>query len=565
MSRVLRPSLESRRVARGEVGRTLRSIRDSPREMVGIVVVALALAPLALGSAGGAYLLGEVIADAPGDWPLVALGRSAAGILWAMAVVASAFRTLASVGRLAQPELVLAVVPIRDIVVGKLLAEAAILACWFSLPLVATAVAFGVGLGNPVAALALLAAVLALTAAAVPAGFVLGIAIKHAATRYEPIVRIKTPLAVVLMAGYLAILVSGRVEPLFALADPLRHLPVSWLADLALLPASEGSPRRAALGVLATVAVAAGSLAVAPRIAAVHWLSEPPRTEGRPSSLRGSPAGRGDARSGSRLTAPFEAVIGARTRAVATVVWRRTLRSPVRLIYVLYPLFLLVEPARRTVESLSATGTVPLSIPPIVMAYLIWAGGMGFTLNPLGDQGATLPMTLSIPRSARAVVRGRMLVGCLATAPVASVAVGALALASPLPLEGVAALVVTTAVGVVAAVALATGIGAALPRFGSVAVSRNRRVVVPGKAAVAVYSTLALALSGSLALLVYEPVWGPLAAVLSALFSITTPLSITVPVGRLRAAGAGVLAALAVGPVLSYLYAVRAVAAYRFE
>lgn len=560
------PSIRSQRVARGEVGRTLRSIRDSPREIAGIVVVALGLSPLVVGSVAGAFLLGEAIAEGTAaDWPLATVARSGAGAVWLLATVASAFRTLATVGRLTEPDLALAVVPVGDLVVGKLLAEAGVLGCWFALPLVATAAAFAAGLGEPVAGLAVLVASFSIAAAALPAGFVVGITLKHLATRYEPIARVKTPLAVVLAAGYLAVLVSGRLQSLFVtLLEPLRYLPVSRVADLPLSVAvGEGSLPAAVAGAALTLLIGAAALAVAPRVAAVHWLSDPVTTSGGggdPGTNAGF--GRRTRFRAERLLAP---VADRRTAAVAAVVWRRTVRSPIRLIYLLYPLFVLVEPARRTLESLAATGTVPLSIPPIAMAYLIWAGGMGFTLNPLGDQGATLPAALSVPGSARAVVRGRMLVGTLTTVPVASVAVGGLALASPLPLHGVGILVAATAVGVIAAVALATGIGAALPRFGSVSVSRNRRVVVPGKAAVSVYSTLVLSLSGSLALVAYEPAWEFLARVLSMLLSAPTPLSISVPVGHLRAAGTAVLAVLAVVPVLSYLYAVRRIAAYRLE
>lgn len=564
MNRPLLPSVRSRRVARGEFGRRLRSIRDSPREIAGVAVVALALFPIAAGGVGGAYLLGEALADVPADPPLPALARSGAGTVWLLATVASAFRTLATVGRLAQPDLSLAAIPVRDLVAGKLLAEAGVLACWFAAPLVATAGAFAAGLGEPAAGLAVLVAALAVAAAALPVGFVVGIAAKHLATRYEPIARVKTPLAVVLTAGYLGVLVSGRLQSLLvALAGPLRHWPVSWVADLPLAVAGEGSLPAAAVGVASSLAVAGGALAVAPRVAAAHWLSDP---AGAGGLGRSDPAGRPGVKSrwfrAERLLAP---VAGRRTRSVAAVVWRRTVRSPIRLVYVLYPLFLLVEPARRTVESLAATGTVPLPIPPLAMAYLIWAGGMGFTLNPLGDQGATLPATLPVPGSSRAVVRGRMLVGALTTVPVATAVVSGLALASPLPARTAASLVAATVVGVVGAVALATGIGAALPRFGTVSVTRNRSVVVPGKAAAGVYSTLALVLSGSLALLAYEPAWAPIAGLLSTLLSAPTPLSVTVPIAHLRAGATAVLAALAALPVLSYLYAVRRIEAYTLE
>lgn len=561
MSRVALLSVRSRRVARGEFGRRLRAIRESPREAAGIALVALALVPFALASVGGAFLLGEAIADAPLEWPLLDLARSGVGAVWVLAIVSSAFRTVATVGRLAHPDLVLSIVPVRELVAGKLLAEAGILACWFSLPVAAIASAFAVGSGEAGAGIAVVVTVVVLAATALPVGFVAGLAATHVATRYEPIVRVKLPLAIALTVVYLAVLVSGQLQALaLALAEPLRSWPVSWLADLPLSATGEGSLSAAGAGAGLSIAIGATALLAAPKVAAVHWLSEPPRTRTDPGSPSRSSRG-----TGLRVETLLAPVAGRRTRAVAAVVWRRTVRSPIRLVFVLYPLFLLVEPARRTLESLSATGTVPLSVPPLVMAYLVWAGGMGFTLNALGDQGATLPTTLSIPDGAGAIVRGRMLVGALTTVPLATVVVGVLALGSPLSLPGVVALVAATAVGVVAALALATGVGVALPRFGSVSVGRTRRVVIPGKAAVGVYSTFALALSGSLAVLAYEPAWEPAAALVSSTITAGTPLSASVPVSHLRAGAGAVVVALSIVPLLSYLYAVRTVARYTLE
>ncbi|MCU4743774.1 hypothetical protein [Natronoglomus mannanivorans] len=578
-------------IARGEFHRTLRSIRESPRELVGILFVGATMLLFSLGGAAGAYFLGRGLRQDGSftDWSLLPGARAVVGSLWLVLVVGVAFRTLAKVGRLEQRSLLLSTVPVRDLVFGKLLAETVGLACWLAIPVSAVSVAFAVGSTETASALGLPPVAVVLVGSAIACGFVLGIAVKHVATRYEPVVRVKTPLAVCGALGYVALIVSGRFDVIFAgLYAPLQYWPVSWLADVVFLSVVgvDASARTAAVGLAFTGVLTAGALTVAPRLAAFHWLSDAPRIDpgsrfGSSSSslvrrvspspspsnshTRAQSRSTSTARSTSTVASLLEPVTARGTRTVATVVWRRTWRSPVRLLYVLYPLFFAIEPMRLTLESLRATGTVPEWIPPLVMAYVVWAAGMAFTLNALGDQGSTLPTILTTPASARAVVTGRMLVGVLTIGPLGVVLVGGLAAASSFSLPTILGFALATTVGVVTATALATGIGVAFPRFGTISITRNRSMVVPGKAAAFVYSIAALTLAGSLSLVAFEPAWEPLAAGTSWLLSAVTPLSPDVSAGRLRAVGTLVLAGLVFVSIYSFRYAVATVETYTLE
>lgn len=546
------------RVARGELRRTVRSILETPRETLGALLLATMVLAFAAGGGVGAYLLGRSLrADATlAGASLLPPGRGAVGLAWVALTVAVTFRTVAKVGNVDHPSLLLSTVSVRSLVVGKLLAEGVTLCCWLLLPVACVGAAFALGASTPAAVVALVLVALLTVSAAVPVGFVLGIGIKHLVTRYEPIARVKTPLLFLLGVAYLGVFVTGRVDSVVAaLYGPLQHWPVSWLADLLFLsiPPLESAPLPAATGVGAAVALFAAAGVAAPRAAARHWLSDPPRTA--PTASEGGP---------SRLDALIAPVTDRRTRSVTTAVWRRTVRSPIRVVFLAYPAFFAVEPARRTLESLQATGTVPAAIPPLTLAYVVWAAGMAFTLNPLGDQGATLPTTLSSPRAARAVVRGRLLIAVITCLPPALALVGLTAAFSPVSATGVVALLLATVLGVVAAPALATGIGTAFPRFGAVSVTRNRAVVVPSKTAAAVYSLAVFVLAGALSALAYEPAWEPLAALASWGLGLVDP-SAGVEAGAVRIAAGLVCLPLALAPVLSYRYAVSRIETYALE
>lgn len=546
-------------VARGELHRTFRSIRDSPREAIGVLVLALFVVAYTAGAVAGAYFLGRgVRTGASYAESILPAARAGVGFAWLVLATVVTFRTFAKLGKLEQSSLLLTSVPIRELVYGKLLAEGVGIGSWLLAPITLATVAFAAGARTPAVVLAMTIVAVLVMLSAVGTGFVVGMAITHVATRYDPVVRVKTPLVVALTVGYLAIFVFGWVDGAFAvLYDVAGRWPVGWLADALFLavPAVDVSGPYAAAGPVLTAVLAAGTLAAAPRVAAYHWLSDPPHEGDEQTTRTGS----------SRVESLLAPIATRPTRAVATVVWRRTWRSPIRLVYLIYPAFVLITPAQQTVESLRATGTVPAGIPPLVMAYAVWAAGMAFTLNPLGDQGATLQTTVSIPDAARAIVRGRVLIATLTMVPLAAVLVATVALAGALPVTTVATLVVATAFGAVATIVLSTGIGVAFPRFGTVSVTRNREVVVPGKAAAAIYSVAALLFAAALALVAYEPAWGPIAALVSFLLSAIGPFDAEVSVTAVRAVGALLLLPLTAAPVYSYRYAVRRVGRYRLE
>jgi hypothetical protein len=182
-------------------------------------------------------------------------------------------------------------------------------------------------------------------------------------------------------------------------------------------------------------------------------------------------------------------------RPVARVVrksWLRAWRSPMRLLYVVYPLFFVIAP----VSEAARTGVVPRYLPGGIALYGAWATGAAFTLNPLGDEGDVLPVTLTAPIGGRSFVAGCCLAGMLVGLPLSVLAVLAAALVAGSSVVVIVGAVVL-AVGLsVAAVGIAAGVGVTFPRFEFVTVTRGRKAVVPSLFGFGVYSVVLLLAAG---------------------------------------------------------------------
>jgi len=137
-------------------------------------------------------------------------------------------------------------------------------------------------------------------------------------------------------------------------------------------------------------------------------------------------------------------------------------------------------------------------------------------------------------------------------------------IASPLGLEQTAALTVATVAGAVATPALATGIGSAFPRFGSVNVTNNREAVMPSKTAFAVY-TLAIALPSVAAVVLYLEAPESIAGLLASMSAWTPLPSVSISARAITIGAWTVLLGGLVAPVVSYLYAVERFDWYDFE
>jgi hypothetical protein len=464
-----------RRVARAELRRRVRAVTDDARQLIAMVLTGCFVALGVLGGTAAAYFAGGAVASGDIDAPAVAAEPFGAAVL-----VAVGFLTvIREMNRGAPPALAghLTTVTAPTLATGYLLVEYAITGA-ILLPLaVLGAAAFALGAGAPAAGATVLLAALAAWVFAVPVWQCVLFGVKYAFARVPALATHRTAIAIVAFGAYMAVAVSGEagavLSPVFSV---LAATPVGWFSHLGLLTLG-GAPFRAA-GAFALAAVGTPLAVVGARRGAdALWHADPLPAEQGGSETHSSGAGVERHLPVSRPTA-----------AVVRRCWRRGLRAPITLVYVPYPLFFLIAPIG---ESLS-TGRVSASLAVLLALYAPWAVGAAFTLNPLGDEGAVLPGTLTSGVGGGRYVLGRVLAGALPGTPLAVLGVLALGVVSPLSLPGTLALAAVVALLCPAAAALAAGFGAALPNTESSTVFRSREAVMPSPWAFLGYSVVLL-------------------------------------------------------------------------
>lgn len=473
----------------------------------------------------GAYHYARTVVETPGAAAAV---RGFAGILFVLVALVAMLWTVKGQGWREHADGLLTTVPIGTIVAGDALATAIKATRFLSLAIVGGAAAFAAGSGRPAGAVGVVVAAAGLIATAAALGYVGGLA-ALAALRRSAFVRehrllVGAPLAALYFGLFAASRRAGAV---------LGGLPIAWYGDVALASIGAGDPRLAAAALVATPIALGGLWAVATALARRAWLADPPREAARTSPSGGSVR---SAEAPDVVDRVLAATCARPTRTVVRTVWRRVVREPQGLLYVVLPLVLLATVGYELARA------IPAALPALVAVYGAGAVGAGATLNPLGNEGRGLPATLTAPDSARHVVRGYLvsaaLPGALAVGA-ATVAAAAADAASPPVLLGAGAFAAALTASLVA---ISLGVGAVLPEFDALRPSESAGVIAPHVYAVAVYSAAIAAVSA------------PVLAAAALAGEGATGLS----AGTLVALGAlGTLGAAALAGALSYRYAVR--------
>ncbi|WP_135533771.1 hypothetical protein [Halostella pelagica] len=545
-------------VARVEVRRTLRSfVENRTRLALTALSGVFVLAVVAAGSYG-VYLAGQALRSGSdlGGFDVTSTLRGVVGLVWVGISALVAARAVAKRGTVPKADGLLTTIPTADAVGGILLSELIFVLLWTLPPLVLLTGSFSYGAGTPGPFIVMVPVVATLGALGVATGYPVGLLVRQAVTRYDVLAKHRQVLFAFAFLGYLALVFGGGINEIAAvLLDPLARTPVGWLGDLLLvgIPGIDGSLARATVAPAAVLAAVVPALAVTVRIAAVHWFSDP---AGPTSEDDNDAGGRfADVLPALPIALPSSA-FSRPTRAVAGAVVRRAVRAPIKLSYVIYPLFGVIPVAQSAIEQ----GRIPASLPYALALYAAWASGVLVTLNPFGDQGAVLPGTLTTPLSGRQFVAGHVVVAAGLMVPLTVILAVGSGLASPLSLASVAELAVGA--GVLAALMplLATGIGALFPRYGAVNVVGNRKAVMPSKRAFLTYS-VTIAAAGLAAGLTFE---APLREAVAALVTVLVP-RIAVSPGTLETVGIVALAAALVSPFVSVAYAVRRFESYHLH
>lgn len=545
-------------VARTELRRVLRTVTESRTKILlyGILglfafVPVLVIGSFLLSAAGEELATGGFESGDLDPVPGIVTGASALGLIFL--VLMSTIRSFTTVADVDEPACLLVSTSVSNAVFGLLVAESVLVCLWLGPPTVVLAGAFAYGAGTPLPLLVAPAALAVLVAIAVPIGFVIGVCVRHLLTVYEPIARYRTPLLVALGFSYFGAIAFGWVDRIAGLLfDALGGSPLGWPGHLLLAGVIEVpfSPRLA-LGALGGVAVAVPvTTALGIRAATMHWFADPADTTDEGSTADDST---------DRLGAALSVVVAGPVRTVTATTIRRTVRAPVQVLYIAYPLFGAVPLVQQSVE----TGTLPGYGAVLFSLYVAWGTGALFTLNLLGDHGPVMESVLISTVPGPAVVAGRVLAGVLIGVPVGLVVSSAAGVISPLSIEQTALLVAGTVVGTVASAAIATGVGSLFPRFGSVRVTNNREAVMPSKTAFILY-TIALAVpTAGAGVLSVDGLADLVSTVLTGLFSVLPIVDLTVTTAAVTGAAWVALVVGVAAPFLSLRYAVRRFDTYR--
>jgi hypothetical protein len=484
-------------------------------------------------AAVGAYYAGQAFVENPESGADV-VGLVPAGLA-TFTVFMTAYITAIQLGDIDNRDGYLTTVPARDLVGGLLLSGYLRVGGLFAAPLLVACVAFGVGAQSLAATVLAAVGVVTITVTSFLVGYPLGVAIAYVVGRSKLFERYKTAIGVLAFVGYFGLIVTDTLGAVFQpVVEIARASPVAWYADLALLPVSTPASALKAGGVVVgSVAVSLVGVLASVRLSERRWYADAVDTDERHT----------DSASGGRL----DSLLGRRTAWVARKSWLRARRAPIKLVYVAYPVFVLITPVQASVDAGHVTTTLATS----VALYGAWMTGALFTLNPLGDEGAVLPVTATTGVTGRQFVVGLVAASALLGVPATVAVAGTLAVLSPLGVVPLACTVVAAAVLPLLASAVAVGVGTKFPKYEATSMGRSREVVVPSTWAFVVY-TLVFLLTAGVATGLQEP---GVAEVLADLLGVGTAAvhvtSLVVGVG-LASAAAIVAVRTAVGAFDSY-------------
>lgn len=516
---------------------------------------------IVLPTVGGVYAIsqfGHQIAELSF---LLTIARGGTAVGWIGITIMFAMRAVGKTARIDHEIGMLTTVPPRDVVGGLLLAELAHILSIVLIPLIALSATWSIVLGTPIPFVAILLTMLMFLISALLAGHLFGVLFKTVFARSELLTRYKTVIFAILFVVYMGAVMSNTLGTVMTrLGTLLQDVPLAWFGDALLLGVSGVEPSFArVIGVVALIAVGVPALLLADvRAATQLWYTDavkPGAQDHSDESSSFTATGRGSA--DNRLLA---AVASRPTRSVTANVWRRTKRAPIRLIYVVYPLFLLTG----SIQGIISTGDVPVAFPVMMALYGTWAIG-ATALNPFGDEGTMLPLTLTSTMRGAQFVRGYALAAILVGLPLVVVVTAITGVLSPLELTETLALTVATAgLGIIGTV-VAIGVGTLFPRFSEVRVTRSRHVVVPSKTAFVVYSIIVV--FGFVAAAVAAvPAGAAMVSTMVEFWSTVLWTSIEISIETVRIIGGAVAIVLGVvAPLIAYRYTARRFNTYTLD
>ena len=451
----------------------------------------------------GAYVYGVEIGTEPARDVLEAT-RGFAGVLFLLATYATIMQEAQAGENVASHhELYLLTSTTATVALGEFLKRLLFTSVVFGPVVVAGALAFGAGLGDPTTSVFLLCSGAALLVTAVALAQLATALAKHA------LATVDTPGWTNRLVGAGLILAVSAVVYRFRRATAvLQDTPLGWYGDLGLLgaPLAGSVVASAAVLVVAPVAVLA-NLSVLTQYGPRSWLdtyARDPDTEDATDRSRERVESRD-----SRVESMLERAV---SRPVASTIansWRRVSRTPESFLYVVAMLPVGIGP----IASIYADS--PTLVPAVAAIYASTLVALGITLNPIGNEGRALPLGLTTPDGCRTLVVGYALSALLPGVVLVPVTVLAACLLVGLSALQSAVLVLLGGTLVATSAFASVAIGAALPMYEGTRLASNGGLQTPRFEAIPVVFLVSLLVALPVVVGVQSPASVPAALAVS--------------------------------------------------
>jgi len=457
-----------------------RSVRAIWQDKARAFLMAAGLVFPSLMLVGFIYLFSGVIQNI-GTVSLPPVARGTVALLWLFGVFIATQRVVSARPRIDAEPLMLTTVSARTVVGGLLVAETLRVLAYLGLPVLVLTGGVVYLFGSLVSILLLPLAAILLGLTAVLVGMALGYAIALVIATSPFVARHKTALGgiavVVAMGGYLLVTLPqfGGVGQ-----EALAVLPVGWFVDLAVIGSPvRGSMIRAAVAVVGSLLVVAAGIVLVEREATRLWFTDPvsgeKETDVDPKHTTPEQDGPRTALADAIAPLGIPRGISQPTRRVAQWSLLRTRRDPRRLNFLLLPVVMV---GSGLFSSGMQAASPWLVFAPAAAVLLPWMAGATFAMNPLGDEGTVLPVTL-ISVSGASYVRGLMLPGLLFGVPVVVLVTGGAALVGSFEPPVTIGLVGVSLLTTLVAVTTAPAVGLWFPRFSAISIGQSRDVIPP--------------------------------------------------------------------------------------
>lgn len=530
-----------------EFRRSVRALRRNPLQaaMTGFG----ALVPTLIGG-----LVTVAFAEQLGDLETLPAPDHVRGLIalfWLFGVFLVGQRVVSARTRIEAEPFVLTSVPARTAAIGLVIAETFRLLAYLVPSAVLVTGICVVLFGSPAALVLVPLAASLFAATVVVTGSASGYAVALLVATSPFVARHRTVLGTVAsLLGMGCYFLFMGIGPFSYDQSSLAWMPVGWIADLALAGSGLISAPLRWVGALCSGAavLSIGGLAV-DRLTTMLWFIEPVSVVTDESDRNGTDTkeliARRDALAAAAAPLPVPRLLSTPTRRVAEWALLRTRRDPNRLTFLLIPLFAV---GSAVVNTAVQSGSIETVAAPLCAVALPWVVGSLFAMNPFGDEGAVLPVTLTaVP--GRQYVRGLVVPGLLIGLPLVPLVTGLATLISPYTLLERVGLIALSGFLTCVAAAITPAIGMAFPRFSAISVGRSRDVIPPRMTAVTLHAALTVIPGSVLAGLVLAPeltrgalagLFGILPAALLELLAAATVDVVATPADWFAALGDGI-------------------------